>query len=457
MNCKGAERIALVAMLATATACAPAAPALPDAAAAARYPDYIYPAVPPNLGTPAAVERHKAGWLWLQAGDLRAAERNFTSSLKLSPAFYPAEAGLGYVALARNHPEAALQHFDRAVVANPRYAPALVGRGEALLATGDREMALKSFEAAVGTDGELGALRSRIDVLRFRGMQDDVAAARKAADVGQIVEARGAYQRAIAASPQSPFLYRELAIVERRAGELREALRLAERAAKLEPAEPRNLILIAELHEASGNFAEAIEAYQSAHELEPDPTLVSRVDGLREKLRLAALPPEFHAIESAPTISRAQLAALFGVRLERLLKRAPRQNPAVVITDTRGSWASEWIMAVARAGVMEVYPNHTFQPNAVVRRGDLAQAASQVLSIIALEKPGLAGSWRKSQRRFADLSPDHLGYAWASLAVEAGVIRPLDGGTFQLTRAVSGAEALEAVKRLEELAEGSSR
>ena len=34
----------------------------------------------------------------------------------------------------------------------------------------------------------------------------------------------------------------------------------------------------------------------------------------------------------------------------------------------RGNWAAPWIMAVARAGLMEVYPNHTFQPNAIVRR-----------------------------------------------------------------------------------------
>ena len=46
-------------------------------------------------------------------------------------------------------------------------------------------------------------------------------------------------------------------------------------------------------------------------------------------------------------------------------------------------------MSVTRAGVMEVYANHTFQPAAIVRRGDLAQAASRVLALIADEKPAL--------------------------------------------------------------------
>ena len=87
----------------------------------------------------------------------------FETTLKLVPAFYPAEAGLGYVELARKDPKAAVSHFDNAVVMNPRYVPALVGRGEALLALGSRDQALQSFEAAIASDADLSELRSRID------------------------------------------------------------------------------------------------------------------------------------------------------------------------------------------------------------------------------------------------------------------------------------------------------
>jgi len=128
-----------------------------------------------------------------------------------------------------------------------------------------------------------------------------------------------------------------------------------------------------------------------------------------------------------------------------------------VITDTRGSWAVPWIMSVTRAGVMEVYPNHTFQPAAVVRRGDLADAASRVLSLIAAEKPALAQSWRSAKRQFADVPPAHLSYPAASAAVEAGVMEPLADGSFQLSRLVTGAEAMAAVKKLEDLAGGARR
>jgi tetratricopeptide (TPR) repeat protein len=447
--------VALVAMV--PAACGPKKLEMPPAPAVAKYPDFIFPAVLPELGTEAARERHQAGWLWLQSGDLRAAERNFHSALKLAENFYPAEAGLGYVGLAKNDHDSAVDHFDRAIVANPRYVPALVGRGEALLAKGDREMALKSFEAAVGTDPELAALRTRIDVLRARGQQDDVAAARKAAEGGRLDEARKMYERAIAASPGSPFLYRELADVLRRSGALDGALQQAIKAAELEPTDARLQVLIGDIHEARQDIPSAVAAYEAALALdrgissEGTEPLDRKVDRLREQLALAKMPTEFLQIESSSGLSREQLAALVGVRLDELLKRVPRSTP-VVITDTRGSWAGPWIMSVTRAGVMEVYPNHTFQPAAVVRRGELADAASRVLSLIAVEKPALAASWRNAKRQFTDVPAAHLSYPAASLTVEAGVMQPLADGSFQLGRPVTGAEAVAAVKKLEELA-----
>jgi len=447
---------AILLILLACAACGPKRLELPPPTGGAKYPDFVYPAVIAGLGTPAAQERHQAGWLWLQAGDLRAAERNFESALKLADNFYPAETGLGYVGLAKKSHSDAVNHFDRAIVANPRYAPALVGRGESLLALGEREMALKSFEAAVVADENLAPLRTRIEVLRVRLQQDDVALARKASEAGQYEEARQAYERAIAASPESPFLYRELAGVLRQENNLDEALKQAVRVIELEPTDARGHVLLGEIHDARKDQPNALAAYEAALAIEPNDALRLKVESLREALALAALPAEFQQIASSEDVSREQLAALVGVRLDQLLKRAGHQA-SVVITDTRGSWAGPWILAVTRAGVMEVYPNHTFQPSALVRRGELADAASRILSLIAAQNPTLASSWRSAKRKFADVPPAHLSYSAASLSVEAGVMAPLADGTFQLGRPVTGAEAVAAVKKLEELAEAVTR
>jgi tetratricopeptide (TPR) repeat protein len=444
-----------IALLAAAAACAPKTVAVPPTTAP-KFPDFIFPAPPAGLGTPAALERHDLAWRWLQAGDTRAAERNFNAALKQTDGFYPAEAGLGYTGLARKDYKAAASHFDRAVVANPRYAPALAGRGEALLALGERELALKSFEAALGADPRLETLRSRVEVLRFRGLQDDLAEARKLADSGRLRDARAAYEAAIAASPQSPFLYRELAIVERRDGDVTSAITHAEKAVELDPNDSRALTLIGEIHESQKAYLKAVDAYEAALAIEQSDELANKIEDLRERAAFEAMPEEYRTIENSPTVTRGELAALLGVRLDDLLKRSRTRN-AVVITDARGHWASPWILSSARAGLLEVYPNHTFQPQASVRRADLAQAASRALSLIAAHNPRMAASWRNARRQFPDVSPGHLSYPAASLAVESGVMTTLEDGTFQLTRPVTGAEAVAAVRALEDLAERARR
>jgi tetratricopeptide (TPR) repeat protein len=422
---------------------------------APHYPELAYPEPPPGV-PPLAVERHQIGWQWLQSGDLKAAERSFSGNLKDFPDFYPSEAALGLIAMVRKDYKTAVTHFDRAVVTNAAYVPALVGRGDAWLALGQRDQALASFVAAVTIDPGLTELQSRVEVLRVRGLQDHVSIARKAAEEGHLGDAHAAYDQAIVASPQSPFLYRELAEVERREGKLDSALEHARKAEALEPNETRNLILIAEILEAQGDYLKAADAYGSAVALEPNAELDSRMDALREKTAFAAMPEEYKSIESAPTVTRAQLAALLGVRLDALLKRVPRVN-APVMTDTRGSWAGPWILSVTRAGVMEPFPNHTFQPEAIVRRGDLAAAVSRVISLLAMENPSRAAAWRNARHTFPDLAPGHLSYSAASIAVAAGVMTTANDGGFELSRPVTGAEAVAAVKKLDELSGRRSR
>ncbi|MGH9308882.1 MAG: tetratricopeptide repeat protein, partial [Vicinamibacterales bacterium] len=288
-----AVRIALVTIATYAAACAARVPPAPPAVTTPKFPEFLFPAVPAGLGTPAAIERHDIGWQWLQAGDLRAAERNFSSSLKQSAAMYPAEVGLGYVALARKNLKESLLHFDKAVVANPRYAPALAGRAEVLLATNQREEALVSLEAALAADPSLSSVRSRLEVLRFRSQQEDIAGARKLAESGRLEEARAAYQAAIARSPQSPFLHRELADLERNAANLDAALEHAQRAAELEPDDPRTHQLLGDIFEAKGDFARAAEELETAARLLPDETLGERIAALRARAAFAAMPPEY--------------------------------------------------------------------------------------------------------------------------------------------------------------------
>jgi tetratricopeptide (TPR) repeat protein len=448
------RRIALgvtaLALALTLSACAKKPVTVPVPAGAPRFTDFVFPSAADGLAPPLVVDQHRAAWQMLQSGDAKAAERDFTAILKLTPAFYPAEAGLGYAALARKDAAAALPHFDKALAQNAAYAPALAGKGESLLSLGRTDAAAEAFEAALAADPNLTALRGRVDVLKFRGVQQNIENARKAADAGKLDEARRGYLAAIAASPESAFLYRELAAIEHKSGDHASGLVHARQAVNLDPADARALMLIAEILEGTGEWTKAADAYAAANAVEPSEATAAKADQMRERAAFDAMPEEYRAIETSPTVTRGQLAALLGTRLGDLLRRAPAKP--VVVTDVRGNWAVPWIQTVTRSGVMEPFPNHTFQPNTVVRRGDLAQAVSHVLGLIGAANPRLAVRWRDPRPKFADVGPTHLLYPSAARAVSAGIMAPLEGDAFQLTRAVTGSEARDAVSKLEALA-----
>jgi hypothetical protein len=124
----------------------------------------------------------------------------------------------------------------------------------------------------------------------------------------------------------------------------------------------------------------------------------------------------------------------------------------VVTTDTRGHWAAAWIADVASTGVMAPFDNHTFQPGALLRRVDLAEAVSAVLTMMARTQPALQA--RLAQRpEVADMSPAHLNYPAVAAAVSSGVVPLLDGNRFDIERPVSGADAVAAIDRLRALDE----
>lgn len=443
---RGALGLALCALCLVA-ACAPKAP--PPLPAALAYPELIALSVPPSLTRLPGAERIEPAWRYLQNNDLRTAEREFAAALKASPGLYPAQTGLAYVALARRDHERALPAFGLALRAAPAYVPALVGQGQSLLALGRNSEALVALEAALASDSSLTEVRRRVDVLRFRGLQEIIEDARAAAAAGRLDDARAAYARAVDASPESAFLHRELGIVERRRGAAPAALEHFRRAVELDPADVVSLVQMGELLEAQQDVAGAEAAYRKAAAIEPSEDLTRRLAAFVERAREDRLPAEFRALADVRQITRGDLAALIGIRLDPVLRSAPPRE--VVATDIRGHWAESWITQVARAGVIEPFENHTFQPARPLRRADLAAAVSRVVALLASRTPALRVHLT-ARPAMADVAPGHLDYPAASVAVASGVMPLLDGNRFQVTRPVSGAEAIDALTRLQALA-----
>src|SRR5262245_31059540 len=135
-----------------------------------KYAEFVYPAaVPAGAREATAVDR---GWRFLQNDDLSNAEREFAAALKSVPDSAAAKTGEGYVSLAKRDYMRGLDYFEVALRGVPTYAPALVGKGLALLSLNRDGDARAAFEAAMKADASLANLSARIDVLKFREIQN---------------------------------------------------------------------------------------------------------------------------------------------------------------------------------------------------------------------------------------------------------------------------------------------
>ncbi len=327
-----------------------------------RFPDYPRPELTQDLARQDVVARqHDRAWLQLQSGDAKGAERTLRELLKKAPRAYPAQVALGFVRLSQAQPADALLWFDCGLSADQAYVPALIGRGEALVELGREGEAFEAYQSALERVPDQPVALRRVEVLRFRAVQSDVASAQAALAASRFDEAREHYGRALRASPDSGFLHRDLADVERRLGNGDRARTLVDRALTLDPQDSRAWVLRGELDEAAGEPLAAMVSYRRALELDPALREVSqRITEFETGLEEAALPAEFKAIGATPRVTRGEAAALLAYRVPSLLQAAAKGT--VVITDSRRHWAQAAILLAARAGAMEVYPNHTFQP-----------------------------------------------------------------------------------------------
>jgi tetratricopeptide (TPR) repeat protein len=433
------------------SACAPKKPTI--APTGPQFPEFVFPAPTGTAPASQATDQRDA-WNALQSGNISGADKQLSRLLRRSPSDASLVAGLAYVSLAKRDLSQALTRFDQAVTLQPSLASALVGKGLALVQLGRASEAIGAFESAQKSDPALD-LTARIEALRFRAVDASISRARTAAAAGRIADARDAYAQALSASPDSALLLRELAMVERKAGNVQQARAHLERAATVDPRDRVTQVALGELFESEGDLAAATRAYEAAQAIEATPDISARLAAVRERADLARLPEEFRSIPTRSTVTRGDLAALIGVRLPALLRGATPRPPSLV-TDIRDHWAAAWIAPVLHAGVMDPYPNHTFQPRDEIRRLDLAVAASRVLDLITAQEPTRAARWFGKAVALVDLPPSHPAFNDVSRAVAAGVLEA-PNRAFDPTRLVTGAEAQEMVTRLEQLAGASAR
>jgi tetratricopeptide (TPR) repeat protein len=428
-----AGTLAAIALL--ASACAKrVAPPVPEGE------DYVFPAAGPGEVTAAESKALREAWRDVLGGDPVSAVRRYETLLKRHPGLAPAEVGRAYASLRAGRVDEAAAGFAAVLERRPGDVAALVGAGSAAVRRGDLDGALGFYRRAQGEAPEDALVRKRVAALKLQVTERRMGLAQEALDRGDPEAAAREYAAALEAAPEVAGVRLALAELLVARGDLAGAAAVLEG----DPSGDRPAALRrADLLARQQDFAGALEAYRALLARDPSDEAARQGEtSAREALEMLSMPEEYRKIADAPRVTRAELAALLSVRVRALGRVAPGE-PRVAV-DIGGSWAREHVARVLALGIMDPYPNHTFQPGAVVRRVELARAASRALDRLGVARAGAPAP--------SDMSPSHLDYDAVERVLGAGLMGLGASSAFEPWRPVSGREAIEVVDGVERLA-----
>ena len=402
--------------------------------------DYVRPAVAPSEVPPQEAKALDEAWREVLSGDTASAVRRYQRLLARRPDLVPARTGLGYARLRAGRLEEAASAFASVLAARPEDLSALVGAGSAAFRRGDLDGAVAFYRSAQALVPEDALVRRRLTTLKLQATERRMGLAKAALERGDTEAAAREYSAALEAAPEVAGVRLALADLLAARGDAPGAIALLE----ADPSGDRQVRLrLAALLMGEQEYGRAAGAYRGLLASAPaDPEAREGDKAAREGLEALSMPEEYRLIAEAPRVTREDLAALIAVRI-RALGRLGSGEPRVAL-DIGASWAREQVARVLALGVMDVYPNHTFQPGAIVRRADLARAAARVLDRL--------GWPRSAGPAPTDMSPSHLDSEAVSRVLGAGLMALATSGAFEPWRPVSGREAIDVVDALARLA-----
>jgi tetratricopeptide (TPR) repeat protein len=422
--------LALWLVLGLAACAKPTPPRAPEAEG------FVFPFA--RVGESNADEQKRLADAWKEvvSGDPARAERAFAKLLERHTGFIPAETGLAYARLRAGRTTDAMAGFHAVIGRRSDYLPALAGAALAARRAGDAEVAFGFYRRAQAQAPSDPAIARGVAEMKLQVTERRVAAGRAALAAGRPEAAVAAYQSALEAAPELAALRLELAnlLVERR--DVAGAVALLE----ADPSGDRQVALReAELLVGQGDHNRALEVYRRLLGRDPrDEEALRGARQVREALELQRMPEEYRRIPGLPRLSRADLAALVAAKVTAL-SRLGGGTPKVAI-DISGSWAREHVVRLLALDLMDLYPNHTFQPAAMVRRGDLARVVQRILD--ALKYPPTAPP------PLSDMTRGNLLYYSAARVVGAGLMDLTPAGAFEPWRPISGEDAVRVIEGL---------
>lgn len=296
--------------------------------------------------------------------------KSIISKLGSRSPFY--NTGLGYAYYLLNEFQNAEKFFQAALADHPDMILTHLGLAQIYQATEREDLAFAEYREVLKREPDNPWAKTKYESIKDQRTQDALSEAKIYLAEGNTENSRAAYLKALYYSPAATEAHLALADIYKKENNLRNALVHLKAASTNEPQNTEILKIYGDALFQAEEHKKSLEIYERIQELEPgNQEIKTRLEMVKNRLGIFELPSQYDEIRFSDAVSNEGMAALLGIKLKDILEE-PSENPPIII-DIATSWASKFILKMTSLNILDVYPNHTFQPKKIITRAKMAE------------------------------------------------------------------------------------
>jgi hypothetical protein len=157
-------------------------------------------------------------------------------------------------------------------------------------------------------------------------------------------------------------------------------------------------------------------------------------------LGIFELPSQYDSIPISEAVTKEEMAALIGVKFKGILPSPPDTPP--IIIDISTSWASKFILSTASLGILDIYPNHTFQPQKNISRAEMAEILNRLLNKLKEKGHRFIQQIPPEAIELSDISPDNFYFRPIVMMISYNIMSLAMEKKFNPGQTISGQETI---------------
>ncbi len=380
-------------------------------------------------------------WKNLRIGNGKKAREILSKLGDKNPFYY---VGLGYVSYILQDLQAAEGYFRASLADHPRLILSHLGLAQIYEEAGEGDLAFIEYREILKIDPEHPWARPRYDSLQKTQTDAQLNSARTYMAEANTEAGKESYLKALYYSPKNTEAHLALAEMYSNEDSYENALVHLEAAYAMDPQNTDLLRIYGNTLFQLEDNKRSLEIYEELLAIDPDNEDVrSRIEIIKNRLGIFELPSQYDSIQFSEAITKEEISALIGVKFKDYLQK-PNQKPPIII-DIATSWASKFIIQMASLGIIDVYPNHAFQPKKVITRAEMAETLNRVISNLKRKGYKLIQQIPPETIQISDVSPDNFYYRPIVLILSYDFMSLSPGKKFHPDMAVSGTEAIRVL------------